>query len=719
MPWEPAVEFVRRKVGKDGEFPIKNPLVTIIDKDENGDRFVRKVGYLNYLKNIVAKDLICSPSMTTYLRPKTLQSEMGLYINGNLGLRNEAKEEGLVAELSANGYGAQIQDLIGDRSKEGWVMPPLTPALQARLADLEIEFKKHDQVAGIKHNEQTSHKIFNNGISGMQTIGSTPFVLVSAHSSLTSGCRSATSYGNATIERFVAGSRHYWSPEVVMTQITTIVTHTDYVEFEKVMTKYNLKYPNVDEIYKLIKYSTDLYWHSEVEMELIIEYVQTLNPLERAAFAYTGDMYHLRKFNPEFMTVYLDELSMAVKGDHPDPLTAIKKVKGDHRALALILCAEVTAGKSIDDLKNEGNMEALSMIVLTFEHIMATLDKYADLIKVFWTTLNVPPNISRTRDIRRRSVVGSDTDSCLFGVREWVKWKNGYAKFDQPCQATWHTVVFMACQTVTHALACLSAGMGVEGDDVKKLAMKNEFAFSVFGLTNIAKHYIASMIAKEGSVYKKAKKEIKGVQYKDSNSPPEIIDESNDNIVSVMDQIYQHGSFEIMPIIRGMADTEREVTESIKKGNTKYLKSAYVRPKEDYKKPMSSNYFHYELWQKAFAHRGAVPSLPYRAVKISVDLPNKTAIREWIANIENPTCKAALEDFYIHGIDGDKPKAAITSFLMPLDIVQRDGIPPEILEAAGIRRQTYAAVSPFYLFAETLGLPMVNKNLTTMLSDSL
>lgn len=755
VKFEDGIEFAKSVIGKDGKFPIKNPVVTIIDKDKNGDRHVRKTGYLNYLKNIASKDLICAPSMTTYLRPEQKQSVMGKYINGNLDLRNEAKHEMLDAKIAASSAEGEIIRLTEIIEAGG-----RTPEIDAQMAAAQAEFDKYDTIASIKNNEQTSHKIFNNGISGMQTIGSTPFVLVSAHSSLTSGCRTATSYGNACIERFVAGSRHYWAPEVVITQLITVPSHVDLDAMKVVMDKYGLHYPSVEEIHKLIKYSTDLYWHGQEQMEEIIEYVQCMSPIERAAFAYVGDFYHLRKFNEKFVHQFMDELSTAKRGVHPDPVAGAKKAKGDHKALTLILCAEVTAGTNIDKMIEKGDMEGLSMVALTYENIMATLDKYHDLIKTFWITRNVPPNISRTRDIKRRSVVGSDTDSCLFGVREWVKWKNGHAGFDKPCQATWHTVVFMACQVVTHTLACLSAGMGVRGENVKKLAMKNEYAFSVFGLTNIAKHYWATMIAQEGGVYAKSKLEIKGVQFKDSNSPPEIIEESDNYIIDIIDQIYRKGTFEIMPVLKSMAKTESEVVESITKGSPKFLKSAYIRPMDDYKKPMSSNYFHYVLWEKAFSHKyGAAPPLPYRAVRISVDLPNKTAIKRWVESIEDPIMRSALDELYVQGDGGGsddeddaapgeasaitedggdpevqmaasdakaenanvgkKPKASISSFLMPLDIVLTKGIPKEIIKVANLRRQAYTAVSPFYLTCESLGLPMVNKNLTNLLSDNL
>lgn len=425
VPMEQAVEYVKEQIRKGGRFELKNPKVTMIAKDENGDRYVRQTGYLNYLRNIVQKDLICAPSMTTYCQPSVRESELGVYINGNLDLRNKAKAEMFQAEMDGN--------------KE----------LQA-----------------IKKNEQTSHKIFNNGISGMQAIGSTPMCLLSAHSSLTSGCRSATSYGNATIERFVAGSRHYWSPETVKTNITSIIGHSDYAMIKATMKKYKLRCPTVEEIMALIEYSTSLYWRSDKAMKEIFAYVKTLTQWERAAFAYTGDFYHLRKFNDGFATDMLNKLRTTVPGTHPDPIPVVKKLKGDYKALVTILCAEVTTGKTIKDMIDGNDLVALSQMALTYENLMAALDEFHDIIKTFWITRNLPSNISKTRDIIRRSVVASDTDSCLFTVREWVQWQNGRAAFDKECQSTWHTMVFLTCQVITHALTCLAGGMGVRGDGV-------------------------------------------------------------------------------------------------------------------------------------------------------------------------------------------------------------------------------------------------------------
>lgn len=683
QPLEVCAAFVKRKISRDGDHPIQNPKTTIIDKDENEDRRVRQVGYLQYIGNIARKDLIVAPSMTTYLQPTVRQSELGQYIKGNLSLRSTAKGEYMDASVRASNPN------LTEQERESWSM-----------------------IADIKNNEQTSHKIFNNGISGAQAIGSTPMYLPSAHSSLTSGCRSAVSYGNTTIERFVAGNRHYWSAETVKTNLISILRHSDYEAIERTLTRHQLRYPTHQEVLRAIQRSTDLYWRNEAAWEEIIELVIKLTPLQLAAFHYTGDFYHLRECNPEFAKTLLLRLSATPTDPHPDPLASIKKMKGDYNALVLILNADITRGLKLGDVLKEGDPAKLSKLANTYDNILNTLDYYHDVITTFWITRNVPSNVSKTRDIVRRTVVGSDTDSCLFSVREWVHWANGRAQFDGECQATWHSVVFLTCQIITHTLACLSAAMGVRGEGVLKLAMKNEYAFPVFLLTGRAKHYSASKLAQEGNVFAKTKMEIKGVGFIDSNCPPEIIRESDGYLKYVIDSITESGQFSMRHVLSSMARTEQSVMDSIRAGEPRYLKTAYVKPADSYKKPMTSNYFSYEVWQKAFAHKyGDVPSLPYRGVRVSLELNNRTAILAWINGIEDERMRAGLMECY-----GSKTK--VTSVILPVDVISRGaGIPEELLRITDVRRLTFNTVSCFYLVLESIGVVMINKNLTQLVSD--
>lgn len=670
--WEYALEWCRGLISKTGKHPIKNPTVTVITKDKHGDRYVRKTTYLAYLSNIAKKDLICSPSMTTYLKPKVRQSMLGVYINQNMGLRNGAKAVQKQAELEGN-----------------------------------------EELAKIKFNEQTSHKIFNNAISGAQSIGSTPMVLVSAHSSLTSGCRTATAYGTATIEKFVMGSRHYYSAEVVRTNIYSIISNFDREMMQKMIDRYELKVPTLMDLQNIITWCTLYYWEDQEEFEDIVAILATLDDLERAAFAYIGDFYRLRLLNPKFSMELLDKLGDVSTAVHPDPASVIKKMDGDHMILAFILCGDVTTGKSRADILRDNDPATMNMLASTYDHIISTLDEYREFIKCFWVTTNLPGNVSKGRDIQRRSVVGSDTDSCLFTVRDWVKWRHGEVKFDWKSQAIWHTMVFLTCQIISHNLALYSAGMGVDYENIHKLAMKNEMAFSVFGLTNIAKHYFASTLAKEGGVYKKAKLEIKGVQFKDSNSPPSLIQQNERFLVDIMDQIYRTGQCEVLPIFKQMADSERMVKKSIEEANPLYLKSVWVKSPEQYKDPSVSPYAHHEVWKAAFHKYGVPTEFPYRGARLSVDLNNKTAIKEWVESIVDPEVRSALQRLFV-----DTGKSTISSIIMPMDIIKTKGIPEEILQAASVRFQIYRACRPFYLTGESLGVPLANKRLTQMWHDN-
>lgn len=665
-----CLEHLRQQISKEGPTPLKNPETTIIAKDGNGDRFVGKTGYMQYLRKIKDEDLITAPSMTSYVQPTVRESMVGKYIGQNLALRKEAKNEMFAAEQAEN-----------------W------------------------ELAKVKDNEQASHKVFNNGISGAQSIGSTPLALVSAHSTLTSGCRAATSYANATIERFQAGMRHYWSADCVKTSITSIVRTANYERIQAVMTKYDLKCPSVEQVMDMIKQSASQYWTNDIEMQRIKRYVGTLSPIERAAYLFTGDMWSMKTVNESFVRKFLTDVITPKSFDVPDPGKV--KVKGDEEILTSFLMAEETSGVTLEWML-ENNLSMARKYVGTYQHVNETMAKYGDFIKAFLTTKNLPGNIAKTRDIRRASVVGSDTDSSLFHSRRWVKWYYGGVAFDWHSQKIWHTMVYLTSQTVAHTLACLSGNMGVKARDLFKLAMKNEYAFPIFALTPIAKHYFAAKSAREGNLYKELKKEIKGVGFVDSNCPKAIISECAGYIGKIMSDIYETGHLYAVPILKSMARTEKSVIESVKRGEVTYLKRVQVKPASEYKKPMSSNYFYHELWNKAFAHKyGPAPALPYRGVRVTADLPNKTAIKEWIESIEDIKMRDALHEIFIVKGRGAE------SFILPLTVIEAVGIPEELLAAVNLRKLAYGTVSCFYLVMESLGIRMINDKYTRLLSDML
>jgi hypothetical protein len=130
-----------------------------------------------------------------------------------------------------------------------------------------------------------------------------------------------------------------------------------------------------------------------------------------------------------------------------------------------------------------------------------------------------------------------------------------------------------------------------------------------------------------------------------------------------------------------------------------------------YVNPGQSPYQHYLLWERVFREKyGEAPKPPYAAIKVSLDMPNKTAIAGWLEGIKDPHIKEQLTRQY----DG-KPNA--TTLLLPKDVVEETGLPTEVLAAMNIRKLVYSTVRPFYLILESLGVFLSNDNNTKLVSD--
>lgn len=665
-------DYVKRNTAPGGKLGITDPDVMSLTKHKPGHREKEQLKLSAYLRDMEDNDRIVSPTMAVYYNPTVKPSLSSDFIGINIQRRNESKHAMFSAKEA------------GDKAME--------------------EFKK---------NEQKSFKISNNSLSGAQASAHTVLYNKSAHSSLTSTCRTATSYGNANNEKFLFGNRHYWGPDVVKANITSILRSTNYEALSHAMDLYGIRHPTIAETFECIRYSTDLYWKNDEELRKIYALVETLSDIERSAFVYSGDLYHLAKYNDEVVRVFLDKLSSKATVPIDDPDVYIDQMDADLNAFVGLLCAEELSGKSIKAIKKEGGRD-YQIVGATAKHILEVLDEYQHLIKAFWRINTLPSSIAHIRSSIRRGVITSDTDSTIFTVQYWTEWYVGQIDFSEKSNAIAYAVVYLATQTIAHILAMVSAGMGVRPDMIHDLSMKNEFAFPVFVLTSMAKHYFAYISAQEGNVFTELDTEVKGVYLKDSNCPPHVMEEFNKTLRWTMDRVMDGGGINITELYQKISTIENGIRESVRKGESSYLTGSQVKNKESYANPMSSPYLHYLLWNEVFAPKyGEAPEPPYSAVKVSIDIKNKTAMQEWLDKIEDRELATRLMNW----IKANN-KNAITSILLPRPVVDVTGLPEEIIQAMNIRKLIYSTVKPFYILLESLGVYMTNNNITRLVSDS-
>lgn len=672
-PYEVCEAFVKASIRDRNLFPaIRDPKMRFFERQENGDRLEVEGSLLGYITDSVKKGDLIAPTLTTYIHPREKESLLVTFIDANVKGRSIAKKEMFAAKAE------------GDFEKEK-----------------------------VKNIEQTNRKLSNNSISGAHVSASTPLANKTAHSTLTSNCRSTSGYGNANNEKLLCGNRHYWNSQITLANIVSIVTHTNYYNLEKAINKFNITLPTVQDCMDCVTYSSSIYWNSKKMMDKIEKLFNDLTPLQRAAFVYTGDLYHLMKHNDGLLKSFIGELSSKItEGEIEDPIGYLKKSPEDSLFLAHQICSEEMKGhgKKYDGLTPKQQ----STVALTVKNIDDTLQKYSLFIEAFLVTDNMPASVAYFPESVRKAALTSDTDSTIFTVQDWVKWYKGEIGFDQQCMSVAVTMIFLASQTITHILSQMSANFGIEEKRLHQIAMKNEFTFDVFVPTNVAKHYYAIMSCQEGNVFTKHEEEIKGVHLKSSNAPKAITKKAANMMREIMDTVYKGQKISILKFLKEIADTEREIIRSIKAGDLEYFRLGEIKTPDSYTKSADeSPYSYHILWNSVFGQKyGMQAEPPYQTIRVSTILENPTATIKWLTEMEDKQLSERMRAW----LDKNERKF-LPSIMIPVEAISANGVPKELLDIMDIRKIVYNLCKIFYLVLETLGFYICNDNMTKLASD--
>lgn len=671
---EYALEYVKSKLTKGGECEFKDIPLTHTQREKNGDRFKREGGLYRYIREAIRDRNIIAPTLTRYHHPSVLESPLSRSIDRKVALRNVNKGLAKEAEMAKN-----------------W--------------DLFIR----------KNNEQTGNKLSNNALSGAHVSSGTPLSNKSAHSTLTSTCRLTSGFGNANNEKMVAGNRHYRLPSIVINNILSTIKNTDYVKLKATMEKYNLVYPSTDDVMVMVRRCTGYYWRSEERLAEIAALLDKLEPVERAAFLYTGDFYHIRKHNSDMVRTFLEKLSTRITTPLPmdEATRVIKASNGDYMSLANQLQGEEMKGVSVSNAR-ENNPKLYGQIAATLVNINDVLREYSDFIDTFFVTTNLPASIAYLPTMIRETAITSDTDSTIFTVQDWAKWYEGDYVLNDRTLALGAAVCFVTSQSITHILAIMSANIGVEDKRLHQIAMKNEFRFDVYFPTFETKHYYSIIGCKEGNVYSEYKQERKGVHLRNSAIKPAVMKRAANMMKDICERIARNTKINIHEVIQAVADQEIEIIEDIRSGKSNYFKYEKVNTAESYKLDETrSKFASYTLWRDVFAPKyGDSETPPYVAYKVNTILRNKTLFTKWLENMKDQALADRLRDWMIRN-----NKERIETFYLPATVIYANGIPEEIFELIDIRRIVSDNISVFYKVMETLGYFQMDKKINRLVSD--
>ncbi len=647
---------------------FKDRHIRYFERNEVGDREVKDGTVMQYIKKNVNERNVLAPTFTSYCHADTKKSIISEFINVNVTVRAKAKKEGQKAKAEGN---------------------------------LEL--------AEAKNNEQNVRKTYNNSVSGL--FGQSACILYNptAHSTLTSITRTMTSLSNACNERLIGGNRYLPRPKDVYHQIVYEATYADIEKIKNCVERFKLHLPTVEETVACLKYSSDLYFTDEAYYEkYIVSFLKKLSPYQLAAICYNGDLYHQRVFNPEFIKSMLDKMITPVIADKPlEDLSVIDKTHEPVRVLAHSILVDKVQGFGLDYKKMNDQGTLAASVVATHDNTVTVLNEYKEFFNTFYMTEIVPINSHRLREMRRRVVILSDTDSSCFTLDEWVDWYgNGY-QVNPKTIALASAITYIASEAIVNQLAILSKSMNVDDAQLDVLQMKNEWLWLSISPAEVSKHYFAWAVIQEGSVLTKPELDLKGVHLKNSAVPVEVTKHAKDLINSICIKLASNEKISFRDTMKEIISVEERIIKSINSGEVTFFKRSKIKNDTAYaQEKTKSPYQRHTFWNDVFGPKyGMLQEPPYDVIKVPTTIKSKTKLKEWLESIEDLELRGRLYNFLV-----TFNKTSLPTIYINLDQAKGRGIPPEILKVIDVKRIVFDCTMQHRILTQMLGV-MLNENL--------
>ena len=673
-PIDECRAYVITQIKPGGQFEFKDPSVAYLSREDSKDRTKASTTILEYIASARNRNYIIVPSWSINLPASVKLSLYTGYINATSAVRKKYKDAMFIAEQRGN----------------------------------ETEIKFNDGM-------QSSAKTSINSISGAALSPSTVNHTQSLHPALTSVCAASTSLANLNNEKLIAGNRIYTTYQATLDNIISIVLRADMPELQEAMDEFEIVYPSVQDTMECITKSTHLYWRDADKTNKIQMLVETLTPLERAAFVYIGDMFHLDKHNPKLVSAFLKGFTWRTTDVLPleEADRVHKNADSDVAVLAKLICKEYLMGTTLWDLRDE-SPEKYGEVCANMLVVERHLETFQSLIRGVFRPSFLNPGANRYQipNMLREAVLTSDTDSTIYTAQYWVERVTGNLGFEDEHYSVGFAISFLVNKTVHHQLAMMSKNMGFEDKDLHMISMKNEYYFPVYALTNQTKNYFAFISVREGNVYSKMKLEKKGVGIRSSKIPRNVMDNYDLYIRSLMNKIIEKQNITLDEMFEVPYDTEMMVRDSILEGKSTYFQTGQIKAADSYKGGFDApaQKLH-RLWEHVFAEKyGPAPAIPYTALKISTGLTSMKKLDAWINSIDDLALAERLRSYLKNEMRKD-----LGTIYVPQVTIGFGTIPSEIVSIINVNKQLMNVMSPFYLTLESFGFYLKNPNNTTMI----
>lgn len=654
-------------------FPAQSPTMQVLKRKIRGDRNKAKLDFLSYIEWVAENRHILTPNLICYANPELERSFVAGFIDENLAMRKQVKKAGQAAKQSGNDLYADFCNLL-----------------------------------------QANYKIRNNSISGATSSAHNPLYYTSAHTALTSFCRAMTSTANSINERMLASNRHYYTPDIILANISYITRTVDMGQIVNAMDIHGIVPPSVEYTIDMALSNGHKYWRSVKHDARIIQVIENMTDYERAAFVYCNDLHALQETNSSFLQRFymrlLDFPTLGIGVAETD--AELNNCDDDLKVLVGTLCASFMQGKKWSDIR-DNDPDTYSRIGARIRNVQDVFTHYTPFIRAFFTTDIMPQHLHQLPGMIREAVVASDTDSSIFSCQRQVHWFTGSYDTNELSIPLTGITTYLVSQNIAHNLGLLMAQIGVEPGQLFRPTMKTEYQFNVFAVTPKTKHYMATMEVQEGNIFAKTKYEIKGVNLKNSKLPPEVRVVLENYQRGLLDLVKQNIALTPQMVMAVPAYIEHCIKEDLRSNSATWFKAQQIKTEATY---ANKSVFRFvPFWNAVFGPKyGFVEQLPVPCIEVPVDLTKPAKIAAWLETLPPDMAMRAKEQITdpVYGFKG-----GIGRLMMPMELVTENALPKEIHSVIDERKIITAMMSPFYLTMMTMSLYVLDDKLNVLASD--
>jgi hypothetical protein len=657
-------EFVQADVRRS----LQRPQLTMVDYPSYGNAQLATTDLLTYTETM--RNNIVTPAGVLYMPPSVKESFLKKKLTKNMNARKIQKKVMLIA--------AAAGDLVNEQRAN---------YLQASI------------------------KIETNSIPGAFGSMFNCLADVPNYNAVTAVSRHGIMIGYAHVEKLIAGNHYFPTLDHCLNYCVQMIRVCP-PDVMTVVETYHLYHPSVTDVCDHFVTSLELYMRVHAEIRAILHrFIASLSAAERIFVYYAYSLKTLLMKNAAFFKPFLKEFFRTdIAYDAAlDPKT-IFDFNGDLLAMLSSRNADLIHRKPVAEAVT-AFPDAVRQLIGIGRHMQDRLDSIGAIIATFLRVDCDTADAMQHKNMIRKAVIISDTDSVIFSTQAWVEWYAGGISFADPAYEINSFIVFLITMTLEQVFARLSTNFGIQGNDIFQIAMKNEFLYPLMLRTPLPKQYAGRVTIQEGFVLPKPKNDIKGLSFRSSTLCPETVKAGTDYVNWIFDAVMANGQIKAADCIDKALQHEKRVITSLEKGEYMFLTTTPIRQSHEYKDLAVSVHYYWRLWDEVFKPNFGEFIIPSKGYDIPV-IGNGKAFTdarylERVRDFDKALCDRLCRFL-------EQNTRNITRLIVPMSVKR---IPSILRPIIDVRSIVYDNATPFIVTLRSLGLAYAGSKDQTLLSD--